>query len=141
MKSLRPAAGALLTMAQWLLLFGSDKGAMLVEAQGVDEAGRAVAATWRLNADANRGPYVPVLAAVALVRKARDGAGAAPGARTAAGLLTIDEFAADFDATCDHILQAHIDVRIGYRHELGAGADVQGLPDDAGKVARPIDSH
>ena len=96
-KSLRPAAGALLTMAQWLLPFGSDKGAMLVEAQGVDEAGRAVAATWRLNADANRGPYVPVLAAVALVRKARDGAGAAPGARTAAGLLTIDEFAADFD--------------------------------------------
>ena len=96
-KSLRPWSGALLTMAQWLLPFGSDKGAMLVEAEGANASGQPVAATWRLNAGANRGPYVPVLAAVALVRKARDGAGSAPGARTAAGLLTLDKFAADLE--------------------------------------------
>ena len=94
--SLRRWSGPLLTMAKWLLPFGSDKGAMLVEADGIDGAGRAVATRWRLNADANRGPYVPVLAAVALVRRWRDGHAPAPGARTAAGLLDLDEFAADF---------------------------------------------
>lgn len=94
--SLRPWSGPLLTVAKWLLPFGSDKGAMLVEADGVDGAGRAVAAMWRLNADANRGPYVPVLAAVALVRRWRDGKAPAPGARTASGSLDMDEFAADF---------------------------------------------
>ena len=99
-RSLRPTAGALLTMAQWLLPFGSDKGAMVVEATGLDHAGHAVTATWRLNADANRGPYVPVLAVIALIRKARDGADAEPGARTAAGLLTLADFAADFADLC-----------------------------------------
>ena len=96
-RSLRPATGPLLAMAQWLLPFGSDKGAMVVEARGVDGSNRPVTASWRLNADANRGPYVPVLAAMALIRKARDGGGAEPGARTAAGLLTLADFAADFD--------------------------------------------
>ena len=96
LKSLRPWAGPLLAAAQWLLPFGSDRGAMLVEADGVDGAGRAVAARWRLNANSNRGPYVPVLAAVALVRRWRDGDAPSPGARTASGLLGLDEFAADF---------------------------------------------
>lgn len=94
--SLRPWAGPLLRVAQWLLPFGSDKGAMLVEAEGVDGGGRAVKSAWRLNADANRGPYVPVLAAVALVRRRRDGEARSPGARTASGLLTLADFTADF---------------------------------------------
>lgn len=93
--SLRPWAGPLLQVAQWLLPLGSDKGAMLVEVDGIDRGGRSVAATWRLNADANRGPYVPVLAAVALVRQWRDGADRHPGARTASGLLELVDFSAD----------------------------------------------
>ena len=92
LRSLRPWSGVLLRMAQWLLPFGSDNGAMIVDARGVDRAGRSMAARWRLNANTNRGPYVPVLAAVALVRKARDGVTAEPGARIAAGLLTLDDF-------------------------------------------------
>ena len=95
-ESLRPWAGPLLRVAQWLLPFGSDKGAMLVEVDGEDGTGREMVARWRLTADANRGPYVPVLAAVALVRKWRDGAATTPGARTASGLLEFDDFAADF---------------------------------------------
>ena len=94
--SLRPRAGPLLSLAQWLIPFGSDRGAMLVAVDGVDGAGQAVKATWRLNADANRGPYVPVLAAVALVRQRRDGAAVEAGARTASGLVTLADFAADF---------------------------------------------
>ena len=94
--SLRPWAGLLLSIAQWLLPFGSDRGAILVEVDGVDYAGQAVKARWRLNADANRGPYVPVLAAVALVRRRRDGDTMEAGARTASGLVTLADFAADF---------------------------------------------
>jgi len=96
--SLRPWSGPLLAVARWLLPFGSDKGAMLVEADGIGAAGRAVAAMWRLNAEANRGPYVPVLAAVALIRRRRDGAAFAPGAGTASGLLGLDDFTTDFAA-------------------------------------------
>ena len=59
-----------------------------------------MAATWRLNADANRGPYVPVLAAVALVRKARDGHQSAPGARTASGTLRLADFERDLADLC-----------------------------------------
>ena len=55
-----------------------------------------IEAAWRLNADANRGPYVPVLAAVALVRRLRDAGRLTAGARTASGLFTLDDFAADF---------------------------------------------
>jgi len=93
--SLRPWAGPLLKVAQWLLPLGSDKGAMLVAVEGEDGAGRMVTAKWRLNADSNRGPYVPVLAAVALVRRRRDGVEPAPGARNASGLLELDDFAVD----------------------------------------------
>lgn len=93
--SLRPWAGPMLRIAQWLLPFGSDKGAMTVEAEGIDAAGQAVKANWRLNADANRGPFVPVLAAVALVRRRRDES-LDPGARTASGLFTLADFVSDF---------------------------------------------
>ena len=62
----------------------------------MDRAGQATKARWRLNADANRGPVVPVLATVALVRRWRDGAEFTAGARTASGLISLGDFAADF---------------------------------------------
>ncbi len=96
--TLRPWARPMLTIAQWLLPFGSDKGTMLVEARGVDGESRAVTAEWRLNADANRGPYVPVLAAVAMVRKWQDGQRPPPGAHVCSGLLSLQEYDADFAA-------------------------------------------
>lgn len=94
--SLRPRARPLLRVAQWLLPFGSDKGAMLVEARGTDGLGRPVEAAWRLNAEANRGPYVPVLAALALARRWRQGRRVPQGAHICSGLLTIEEFETDF---------------------------------------------
>lgn len=95
-KSLRPWAMPLLSVAQWLLPFGSDRGAMLVKASGLDGAGAPVRSRWRLNADANRGPYVPVLAAVALARRWRDGRMPEVGAFACSGLIDLDEFAPDF---------------------------------------------
>ena len=97
-KSLRPWAGQMLAISKWLLPFGSDRGAMTVEVRGRDEQGRDAKASWRLNAEANRGPYVPVLAAVAMVRRWRDGRGPEAGAHICSGMLTLDEFEADLAA-------------------------------------------
>jgi hypothetical protein len=97
-RSLRPWSRPLLRVAQWLLPFGSDKGAMIVLAQGKDQAGETIRSEWRLNAEANRGPYVPVLAALALARRWRDARQPAAGAQICSGILTIDEFQTDFRA-------------------------------------------
>lgn len=96
--SLRGAARPLLWLAQWLLPFGSDIGAMQVDASGRDATGRPVSASWTLRADGNRGPYVPTLAALALLRRYRDGILPSPGAYPCCGILTIADFAADFMA-------------------------------------------
>ena len=96
--SLRPWSRPMLRIAQWLLPFGSDKGAMLVEASGIGGDGRPAKAGWRLNAEANRGPYVPVLAALAMARRWRDGGRPPAGAQICSGLLALDDFRADLDA-------------------------------------------
>ncbi|MEL7218577.1 MAG: saccharopine dehydrogenase NADP-binding domain-containing protein, partial [Pseudomonadota bacterium] len=79
-KNLRPIARPMLAMAKWFLPFGSDRGAMSVHARGIDGNGERVARRWVLKADANRGPHVPVLAALAMIRRYRDGAPPEPGA-------------------------------------------------------------
>lgn len=70
---------------------GSDAGAMHVAVTGVDAHGRRLARTWQLVASCGDGPYVPTLAAAALVRKLAAGE-LAPGARPCVGLLTLGDF-------------------------------------------------
>jgi hypothetical protein len=98
LRSLQPAARPLLAIARLLLPFGSDVGAMEVRVDGQDADGKATAARWTLRADGNRGPYVPTLAALAMLRRFRAGQPPAPGARVCAGMLALAEFAADFAA-------------------------------------------
>jgi hypothetical protein len=97
-RSLAPAAGALLWIANRLRSFGSDRGAMLVEARGEDAAGRALTSAWMLDATTNRGPFVPVLAALALIKRARDGRMPPSGAGPCSGILRLDEFQPMFAA-------------------------------------------
>ena len=97
-RSLRPASRPLLAVARLLLPFGSDVGAMHVVAEGTDAAGAPMRAQWTLRADGNRGPYVPVLATLAMLRRYRDGRRPAPGAQVCAGMLTLSAFADDFAA-------------------------------------------
>ena len=52
--------------------------------------------TWQLVATEGHGPYVPTLAAAALVRKLREG-DFAPGAFPCVGLLTLADFAREMD--------------------------------------------
>jgi saccharopine dehydrogenase-like NADP-dependent oxidoreductase len=89
--SLRPAAGALLWMARQLCPLGSDRGAMIVEASGVGQNGEPATAKWMLDAAANLGPFVPVIPALALIRRLRDGWKPEPGAYPCSGFLTLDE--------------------------------------------------
>lgn len=97
-RSLRPASRALLAIAKLLLPFGSDVGAMEVIVTGQDARGAPTHARWTLRADGNRGPYVPVLAALAMLRRFRDGRAPEPGARVCAGMLSLAESAEDFAA-------------------------------------------
>jgi hypothetical protein len=96
--SLWPFSGLMLWIAQRLWPFGSDRGAMIVEVSGRDGRGRSATARWTLDATANLGPYVPVLASLALVRRFVDGWMPEPGARPCSGMLTLGEFERLFDA-------------------------------------------
>jgi saccharopine dehydrogenase-like NADP-dependent oxidoreductase len=117
-KSLRPFAGVLLWIAQRLQPFGSDSGAMIVNARGFAD-GAPAQATWTLEASANLGPYVPVLAALALIRRMRDGWRPAPGAYACSGILALDEFEPLLD-------------ELGIRHStVGSRPASEKLPDRA----------
>ena len=95
MKSLRPFAKPMLALAKAFLPFGSNRGAMVVEARGEDASGCPIDSKWTLLADANRGPYVPTLAALAMIRRFRDDWAPNAGAHVCAGILSLSEFKAD----------------------------------------------
>jgi len=89
--SLRPWSAALLWVAQRLRRLGSDRGAMVVAAEGRDALGEAAAGKWTLDATTNLGPLVPVIPALALIRRRRDGWTPEPGAYPCSGILTLGE--------------------------------------------------
>ena len=94
--SLRPFAVPMLKLAELVRFAGSDRGAMSVCAEGLDPSGQPVRKRWFLHADANRGPYVPVLAALAMIRRFRDREGLpVPGAHVCSGVLNLNDFDAD----------------------------------------------
>lgn len=75
---------------------GSDAGAMHVSVAGRDALSQPVQRTWQLLATQGHGPYVPTLAAAALLRKLlREGSGGLCGAQPCVGLLMLSEIAAE----------------------------------------------
>jgi hypothetical protein len=88
---LRPLADLLRTLAGGLAAFGSDRGGMVVEAEGRGPDGAPRQARWSLVADAGAGPNVPVAAAAAVLRGLMEGRIAARGAHACIGLLRLDE--------------------------------------------------
>ncbi|WP_265529370.1 saccharopine dehydrogenase family protein [Sphingomicrobium marinum] len=109
-KSLRPLAGPMLAIAERFRAFGSDKGAMVVRASGIDRDGDPVSREWMLHADANQGPNVPIIAALLLVRRWRDAKRPPPGALPCSGLLSLENFEWDF-------------ARLGLRHSMSGRKD------------------
>jgi len=94
--NLRPAAGLMQWLASLLSPFGSDRGAMFVEALGRDADDRPARAQWTLVAPPVTGPFTPTLPALALARKLLSNAPIPPGARPCVGLLTLEDLTADF---------------------------------------------
>ncbi|MBI1407523.1 MAG: DUF4166 domain-containing protein [Caulobacter sp.] len=92
------ALSGLFHAAKTRLSWGEDRGGMYVEVAGVDAAGRPARRTWSLTADGDHGPFIPSMAAAALVGKLLVGEPPAPGARTAAGALTLRDYAPLFEA-------------------------------------------
>lgn len=71
--------------------FGNQAGGMLIEISGEDADGQNTSARWQLKATSGHGPYVPIGPAAAMVQRLAFGTKIEPGARSAAGLLSIDE--------------------------------------------------
>lgn len=91
-KSLRPWARPMRFIASLFLPFGTDRGGMLVQVTGSDQHNRQVQAQWTLSACAGKGPYVPTLAALALVRRLRDKRLAFRGAAACTAMLDLKDF-------------------------------------------------
>lgn len=92
-RSLAPYARPLQLAAGLVRPFGSPDGGMVVLVRGADAQDRDIKARFNLIARKLEGPYVPILAAAAVVRRLLQ-ASLEPGARPAAGVLGLDEILA-----------------------------------------------
>ncbi|MES2772156.1 MAG: saccharopine dehydrogenase NADP-binding domain-containing protein [Pseudomonadota bacterium] len=88
------------THAKWLTkaadlfqAWGTDAGAMHVTVSGITHDGQSVCRDWQLVATHGDGPYVPTLAASALIRKLFADDRQLFGAMPCVGLLTLEDFA------------------------------------------------
>ena len=95
LRTLVPVASAARAAASLLQPFGTDRGGMLVQAEGRDAQDRPVRARWSLVAEGGDGPTIPALPALAMLRRIAAGRSPSPGARPCAGLLHIDEIEAE----------------------------------------------
>lgn len=119
-----PLAGLLVRLSDWAAPLGSDRGAMRVEAWGVDDGGRALRAVWRLVAEPGEGPVTPGLPALAAIRAITAGR-VAPGARACVGVLTLEDIVAE---TAPHGLATETVVERGALHARAIGPAFDGLP-------------
>ena len=82
-------------VSDWFLRFGTADGAMHVFVRGNVGNGHANERRWFLVATDGDGPYVPTLAAAAMVRAIMDGRTVARGAMSCVGLLPLDHILAE----------------------------------------------
>ncbi|MEO8115816.1 MAG: DUF4166 domain-containing protein [Phenylobacterium sp.] len=124
-RSLTPLARPLRALAGVFAPFGSDRGGMVVAADGAAPDGERRRAQWGLWAEAGAGPTVPVAAAAAVLRGLTTGAIATRGAQACVGLVGLDAILRELSGlpieTCAH--QAAPDDPVLLRRVLGAGAD------------------
>lgn len=88
-RSLVPLASPLRGLAGLLAPLGSDRGGMVVLAQGEGPQGEPRHGRWSLAAEEGAGPNVPVAAAAAVLRGLLDGRLSARGARVCVGLISL----------------------------------------------------
>lgn len=122
--SARLFTGLGLWVANRLGRFGTDQGGMLIEAAGQDARGETRVVRWSLKASGGDGPYVPVVPAAALIEALTLGRGVLPGARAAAGVLSLEQIRPWFDGLAIEIKQAAFrGEKPLYRRVMGEGFD------------------
>lgn len=89
-------AGVMNRVAGLFDSLGTALGGMVVRVEGIDGEGRPARRAWHIAADNDHGPEIPCMAAIVLARKLAFGDAIAPGAFTAAGLLSLSEFEPEF---------------------------------------------
>lgn len=119
-----PMARALVTLSGWASVLGSDRGAMRVQAFGVDGEGRAARAFWRLVAEPGEGPVTPSLPAIAAIKAIAAGR-VAPGARACVGVLSLEDIVAEM---APHGLATETVVERGAIYARAIGAAFDALP-------------
>ncbi len=119
-----PLAGLLVRLSGWASVIGSDRGAMRVEAYGVDADGRAARAGWRLVAEPGEGPVTPTLPALAAIKAIRAGRIEA-GARACVGLLSLEDLNTEMEP---HGLATETTVERGAIFARAVGPGFDGLP-------------
>ncbi len=91
LSSLLPLA-PLFHRASSLFAFGAHRGGMFVRATGKAPDGTDIQRGWHLIAEGDDGPFIPAMASEALIRRRLSGTRLPPGARSAAGMLTLADF-------------------------------------------------
>jgi hypothetical protein len=111
-------AARLTRASEWFQGWGSDTGAMHVRVRGRDARGELVAREWVLAATQGDGPYVPTLAAAALVARLASGKAPQPGGRPCVGELTSTEILAQARGLA--ITAGEAGARGLFEHAMGA---------------------
>ncbi|MGF9563693.1 SDR family oxidoreductase [Neorhizobium sp. JUb45] len=124
--SLSPLARWLRPLQRLSANLGSDRSAMMVEVKGRC-SGAFVGRRWTLIAEDGHGPEVPTMAAQRLASRLAEGRLAA-GARSAAGELSLDDFAPLLDAMSIHRQVEVQDYLPLYRRVMGQAYDALPLP-------------
>ena len=122
-------ARVLKRIADMFKTWGSNAGAMHVSVCGTDGKAQATTRTWQLLATDGDGPYVPTLAAAALVRKLSERKHAANGlpfrgAMPCIGLLSLDDILAEARGLR---ISSEIGMSLGSLYERVMGVDFERL--------------
>lgn len=96
---LLPSLSPLASLFHWAInrfRWGEHRGGMFVAVGGRDGEGHAVRRSWHLVAEGDDGPFIPSMAAEAIIRRMIDGRRPEPGARPATSDLELADFEAAF---------------------------------------------
>ncbi len=107
-----PTLAPLASLFHWAinrLRWGEHRGGMVVAAVGEDARGREIRRSWHLVAEGDDGPFIPSMAAEALIRKMLDGRRPEPGAQASVADLELADFEVAF---------ARRAIRTGVREEI-----------------------
>jgi hypothetical protein len=120
-------------LAHAVLRWGEHRSGMFVRVEGRDHNGAPRTLTWHVLAEGDHGPFIPAMAAAALIRRLRAGDPPPPGARPATDDVTLADYEPQFAARAistgvrDETAEADL-ARPLYARVLGAAFDALPAP-------------